>query len=90
MTISTIIEEKFRSALELSDCTAPETLNKDLILLESGLDSLGFAILVTTLEDTLGYDPFTLMEDAFYPRTYGDFVEIYLKYSTYAKDGITT
>lgn len=89
MKISEIIEEKFKSALEASDNEVPATLNADLVLLESGLDSLGFAILVTTLEDSLGYDPFTLMEDAFYPRTYGDFVGIYLKYSSHAKDGIT-
>jgi acyl carrier protein len=89
MKLQNIIETKFRTALESSDCKAPEFLNDDLVLLESGLDSLGFAILITTLEDELGYDPFTLMKDAFYPRTYGEFVAIYLSYVSHAKDGIT-
>ncbi len=34
----------------------------DLVLLDSGLDSLCFAILVTRLEDEVGFDPFTLSE----------------------------
>lgn len=67
----------------LADCegAVQETLNDDLPLLQSGLDSLGFAILVTQLERELGYDPFTLMEEAVYPSTYGEFVAIYLKYA---------
>jgi hypothetical protein len=52
----------------------------DTVLLESGLDSLGFAVLVTRLEEYLGYDPFTLMEEPVYPRTLGDFVAIYERY----------
>jgi len=72
------IKEKYMSVLELigSELTVAE-LTDDIILLESGLDSLGFAILVATLEDELGYDPFTLMEEPVYPTTFGEFVEIY-------------
>jgi acyl carrier protein len=50
-------------------------------LLESGLDSLGFAILVVKLEEELGYDPFVMMEDAVYPKTFGEFVEIYRRFA---------
>lgn len=57
-----------------------EKLHDDSVLLESGLDSLGFAILVAKLEEKLGYDPFTIMETAFYPRTFLDFVQIYEKF----------
>lgn len=52
-------------------------LRDDLVLLESGLDSLCFAIIVATLEDELGYDPFTEAEDVFFPVTFGDFVKFY-------------
>jgi acyl carrier protein len=52
-------------------------LHDDLVLLESGLDSLGFAVLVARLEDTLGIDPFTAAEDAMFPLTFGDFVKVY-------------
>lgn len=55
-------------------------LRDDTVLLESGLDSLGFAVLVTRLEEDLGYDPFTMMEEPIYPRTLGDFVAIYEQY----------
>lgn len=58
---------------------APELKNSDL-LLETGLDSLGFAILVSTLEEELEYDPFTLSKDAFYPQTFSEFVDFYKKY----------
>jgi hypothetical protein len=49
----------------------------DLPLLESGLDSLCFAIIVARLEDMLGIDPFSTAEDAFFPLTLGDFVKSY-------------
>jgi acyl carrier protein len=50
-------------------------LNDDLKLLESGLDSLSFALIVARLEDTLGYDPFESAES--FPVTFGDFVRLY-------------
>lgn len=47
------------------------------VLLETGLDSLGFAILVTQLEEELGYDPFSLATEAYYPTTFRQFVDFY-------------
>ena len=47
------------------------------MLLESGLDSLCFAIIVARLEDQLGVDPFTAAEDVFFPATMGEFVKFY-------------
>ena len=55
----------------------PPELTADSVLLESGLDSLGFAILVVRLEETLGFDPFVLSSEAYYPQTFGDFVAFY-------------
>jgi acyl carrier protein len=52
-------------------------LTDDLELLNSGLDSLCLAILVSRLEDALGVDPYTASEDAFFPVTFGDFVSCY-------------
>jgi acyl carrier protein len=60
--------------------TPAPVLAADTVLLDSGLDSLGFAIFVSTLEEELGYDPFTLAQDAYYPQTFADFVAFYLKY----------
>jgi hypothetical protein len=54
-----------------------QPLGDDLVLLDSGLDSLCFAILVARLEDELGYDPFTAAEDMYFPVTVGDFVRFY-------------
>ena len=52
-------------------------LTDETVLLESGLDSLCFAIIVSRLEDELGVDPFTTAEDIYFPVTVGDFVSLY-------------
>jgi acyl carrier protein len=57
LTITTLIGE---IAAEQKVNVAP--LTDDLVLLDSGLDSLCFAILVARLEDKLGVDPFTAAE----------------------------
>lgn len=56
-------------------------LNDETVLLESGLDSLGFAILVARLEEELQYDPFAMMDEPFYPRTLGEFVALYERFA---------
>ncbi|CCG01389.1 acyl carrier protein [Blastococcus saxobsidens] len=65
------------TALLAEDGKDVPPLTDDIVLLESGLDSLGFAVLVTRLEESLGYDPFTEMDDPVYPTTLADFVDIY-------------
>ena len=50
-------------------------LSDDLKLLQSGLDSLSFALIVARLEDALGADPFATVES--FPVTFGDFVRLY-------------
>ena len=52
-------------------------LDDALSLHETGFDSLAFAILVARLEDDLGIDPFTILENAAFPLTVGDFVRAY-------------
>lgn len=52
-------------------------LADDLKLLDSGLDSLSFAIIVARLEDSLGFDPFNADEAVDFPVTFGDFVRLY-------------
>ncbi len=52
-------------------------LSDELRLLDSGLDSLSFALIVARLEDALGFDPFDVAEDVKFPVTFGDFVRLY-------------
>jgi aryl carrier-like protein len=47
----------------------------DLNLLQSGLDSLSFALIVARLEESLGFDPFDNAER--FPTTFGEFVRLY-------------
>jgi acyl carrier protein len=71
----TILEQMEQVAREHGKILAP--LSEDLVLADCGLDSLGFAVLVARLEDTLGVDPFTAAEDAYFPVTLGEFVKVY-------------
>ena len=71
----TILEQMEQIAREHGKILAP--LKEDLVLADCGLDSLGFAVLVARLEDTLGVDPFTAAEDAYFPVTLGEFVKVY-------------
>ena len=53
------------------------TLADDLELLDSGLDSLCIAIVVSRLEDVLGLEPFSTAEDQGFPVTVGEFIKFY-------------
>lgn len=43
----------------------------------SPIDSLGLAMLILSLKDTLGVDPFTLLQKAESPRTVDELVAVY-------------
>jgi acyl carrier protein len=76
MTTKLKIESEIQKVASEQNVTlAP--LSDDLNLLDSGLDSLCFAILVARLEDSLGVDPFTASDDVSFPVTLGDFVQAY-------------
>jgi acyl carrier protein len=76
MSIRSIVISQFeRVAEEQQVKLAP--LSDELALLESGLDSLGFAIVVARLEDRLGLDPFSSSEEVIFPVTLGDFIRVY-------------
>jgi|TARA_B100000989_G_scaffold27208_1_gene17588 acyl carrier protein len=79
--IESNIIETFKEVFESQNIEFPKDFSDESILLDSGLDSLGFAIIVSVLEEKLGYDPFIEMEEAYYPSSYKDFKDIYLKYS---------
>jgi len=72
---SVVISEIQQIGMETNKELPP--LSDDLALLDSGLDSLAIAIVVTRLEDTLGFDPFTDSDDISYPVTLGDFIRFY-------------
>ena len=72
---STVLSQFTQVAKEQNKTLAP--LVDGLALLESGLDSLCFAIVVARLEDELGVDPFSSAESPQTPATLGDFVKIY-------------
>lgn len=76
MSVRTVIlEQIIQVADQQRKMLAP--LRDDLLLLESGLDSLCIAIVVANLDDELGLDPLSAAEDVAFPVTVGDFVRLY-------------
>jgi hypothetical protein len=72
---SLIAREVQQVALEHGRALAP--LTEEMKLLESGLDSLGLAVVVIRLADALGVDPFGAGGGNASPVTFGDFVRMY-------------
>ena len=70
-----IIAQFQRVAQEQDKLLVP--LTDDLALLDTGLDSLCLAIVVSRLEDSLEVDPFSSAEDVSFPVTVGEFIKFY-------------
>ncbi len=72
---SAVIEQFTRVADEQNKTIA--NLSDEVVLLDSGFDSLCFAIIVARLEDMLGIDPFRTVEEVLFPTTLGEFIGLY-------------
>jgi acyl carrier protein len=76
MTIRTTILDQMASIANQQHKTL-RPLTDGLALLDSGLDSLCLAVLVATLDDELGIDPFSAGEGTEIPATVGEFIGLY-------------
>lgn len=76
MSIRATILSHFQQIADTSKKALPP-LTDNLVLLDSGLDSLGMAVLVTRLEDDLGIDPFSASQVSSPPVTLGEFIQLY-------------
>ncbi|MCU8084606.1 acyl carrier protein [Shewanella sp. SM23] len=77
MELEQIIRQTLAQVALIANCQLIDDINDETVLLQSGLDSLGFAMLVAQLEEYLGIDPFSQLQLAVYPRTFAEFVSIY-------------
>lgn len=77
MNLEQQIRDAMQQVAQLSDCQLVEPIESTTLLLECGLDSLGYAMLVAQLEEDLGIDPFTELGIATYPSTFAEFLAIY-------------
>ncbi|WP_219414386.1 acyl carrier protein [Pseudonocardia nigra] len=75
-----VVVTEIASLLKEGGRPVPQLRDED-VLLETGLDSLGIAVLATRLEDSLGYDPFVKMDRPIYPQTVGELTEIYRRFA---------
>jgi len=77
MSIRSTVISQFRRAADEQKVKLPE-LTDGLGLLDSGLNSLSFAVIVMRLEELVGFDPFDA-DKVKVPETLGEFVELYDK-----------
>jgi acyl carrier protein len=68
LTFKRVAESQSRRLAPMTD---------DLRLTECGLDSVGFMLIVTTLEETVKIDPFDSAEDVNFPVTLREFIALY-------------
>ncbi|MCD0459855.1 acyl carrier protein [Roseiconus lacunae] len=77
MKIRETILTAMREVAHESEKSLAEPITDDSALLQFGLDSMDFAIVVARLEREFGDDPFASLEDAVYPTTFSQFLAIY-------------
>jgi hypothetical protein len=76
MSVRSEILDQFEQVAQEQDFRlAP--LSDELPLMYTGLDSLGYAILVSRLETVLGVDPFSENEGAPFPVNLQEFIRFY-------------
>jgi acyl carrier protein len=76
MSVRDLILQEIKNVAAEQDKSLPPLID-ELPLLESGLDSLCFAILVSRLEDATGADPFSSTKASQFPRTVGELIAFY-------------
>jgi acyl carrier protein len=77
MSVRAAIGDIFRQVATEQQRTLAQ-LSDSAKLIELGLDSLSFALVVARLEDTFGFDPFRALD--YFPVTFGEFAELYEAY----------
>jgi hypothetical protein len=75
MTIREVIYEQIKLVAEQQRKSLPP-LRDDMVMLDSGLDSLCFAIIIANLDDELNLNPLD-QNDVRIPVTFGDLVRVY-------------
>jgi acyl carrier protein len=81
MAMRQIIEGIFAEIWREDHDGTPPPLSDNTVLVETGLDSMAYAVLVARLDEELEIDPFCDATEAFYPVNFGEFVEFYEKHA---------
>ncbi|HLL32020.1 MAG TPA: acyl carrier protein [Allosphingosinicella sp.] len=76
MDLENRLAEIIRKEAELAG-GRPGEITPDTILADTGLDSLGFATLMVTIEQEFGLDPFGGRDEISYPETFGELLRLY-------------
>lgn len=71
------LEELVREQAKLAGATAIGSIPDEAMLVDVGLDSLGFATIIVEMERTFGVDPFGHEDEITYPETFGELKALY-------------
>lgn len=77
MNMEERLAELVRQEIRQAGAKVPDRLERQTILAETGLDSLGFATIVVAMEREFHVDPFGGSDDIIYPETFGELVALY-------------
>jgi acyl carrier protein len=72
-----VIYKAIRDVADQADSSLAEPLNDGTELTNTGLDSLGLAVVVSVLEEKLGIDPLAALESHTFPSTLGELIDMY-------------
>lgn len=75
-----LIVKTMQEVAEMQGKKLATAVTVDSVLLDIGLDSLSYAILVVELETKIGFDPFQMESAPIYPVTMREFVALYEKH----------
>jgi acyl carrier protein len=78
MNIESRLKQLLQQEIAQAGATPPASLDRDTVLAEIGLDSLGFATLVVAMTKDFGLDPFGATDDIVYPESFGDLLDLYM------------
>ena len=79
-SIRQIIQEEMQEVAHTLGYSVDPSPDENSPIWDTGLDSLGFALLVARLEERLGFDPFVASSEAVYPSTLKEFINMYASY----------
>jgi acyl carrier protein len=80
-TLDGRLEELVREQAKLAGAPAIGAISDESMLVDVGLDSLGFATIIVEMERAFGVDPFGLQDEITYPETFGELKALYHRHS---------
>ena len=80
-TLDNRLEELVREQANLAGASVTGAIPDEAVLVDLGLDSLGFVKIIVEMQRTFDVDPFGREDTISYPETVGELKELYRRYA---------